>query len=126
MLSRVRTPWCPLVAVLLVVLGAFCGPAVADRPAPPVEQAAHVFVQDADGRGAPGCGRSDTSDLGQRPAVPPRQGPGYELPPSAYAARVVDCGTWGGELAAVRAVASLRAPPPLTPPSPVDLSVLRV
>ncbi|WP_172382974.1 hypothetical protein [Streptomyces sp. MNP-20] len=125
MLSRVRTPWCPLVAVLLVVLGAFCGPAFADRPAPPVERAAHVFVQDPDGRGVPGCGRSDASDLGQRPAVPPRQGPGYELPPSAYAARVVDYDSWGSE-PAVRAVASLRAPPPLTPPSPVDLSVLRV
>ncbi|MCI3931630.1 hypothetical protein [Streptomyces sp. AN091965] len=125
MLSRVRTPWCPLVAVLLVVLGAFCGPAFADRPAPPVERAAHVFVQETDGRGVPGCGRSDASDLGQRPAVPPRQGPGCELPPSAYAARVVDYDSWGSE-PAVRAVASLRGPPPLTPPSPVDLSVLRV
>ncbi|MFD9909544.1 hypothetical protein [Streptomyces sp. NPDC059063] len=131
MLSRARTRWCPLVALLLVVLGALCGPAAAaERSTPPAAPAAPAaaaapFVQGADGHGVPGCGQGGDQDLGQRPAVPPRPGPSYELPLAPYDVRA-QAGVWGADQAVHAAACALRAPPPLVPPSPVDLSVLRV
>ncbi|MGA4840977.1 hypothetical protein [Streptomyces sp. G45] len=133
MLSRARTRWCPLVAVLLAVLGSVCGPAVAaerasavaaERAAPP----AAVFAQDADGSGAPGCGPGGKADSGQRPAVPPRPGPASELLPAPYDARALsgDWGAWGADQDVIAVARALRAPPPVAPPTPVGLSVLRV
>ncbi|GHE51984.1 hypothetical protein GCM10018785_22070 [Streptomyces longispororuber] len=155
-------------ALLLVVLGTFCGPAAAaERPAAPVRavpaaapasgpaaaepvaaDAAAVpadsagvdasgvsagpfpqaLARDSAGRQAPpGCGQRDVQDLGQRPLAP-RPGPSYELLPAPYDVRAVsgDWGAWGAEQALLAAARVLRAPPPVAPPSPVGLSVLRV
>ncbi|MEU0670077.1 hypothetical protein ABZ508_32640 [Streptomyces lavendulocolor] len=71
----------------------------------------------------PGCGSSD-DDGGLSPALPPRSGSLGELlsaPPVARAA----AGTWGADAAAPD-VRPERGPPPLVPPSPLDLSILRV
>ncbi|MGA5101968.1 hypothetical protein ACPCAC_31950 [Streptomyces lavendulocolor] len=71
----------------------------------------------------PGCGSSD-DDGGLSPALPPRSGSLGELlsaPPVARAA----AGTWGAD-AAAPGVRPERGPPPLVPPSPLDLSILRV
>ncbi|MEU2563563.1 hypothetical protein ABZ626_30150 [Streptomyces longispororuber] len=162
MSSRTRSPWCPLVALLLVVLGTFCGPAAAAgrpagpvgavpaaAPAPAAEPAVpavpadsagpdasgmsagpfgRALAHDSAGRQAPpGCGQRDEQDLGQRPLAP-RPGPSYELLPAPYDVRAVsgDWGAWGAEQALLAAVRVLRAPPPVAPPSPVGLSVLRV
>ncbi|UFQ16669.1 MULTISPECIES: hypothetical protein [Streptomyces] len=121
MLSRARTAWCPLVAVLLVVLGGFCGPAVADTAVPPVSTVAHVYAGH-DQR--PGCGKGGQGDAGQQPVSPPRSGSAHELLPALYEAHGAS-GAWSADQAVLEPT-PLRGPPPLTPPSPVDLSVLRV
>ncbi|MGA4960451.1 hypothetical protein [Streptomyces lavendulocolor] len=105
------------------------GRAVAARSAEPAVPAvpvvAAVSAHDG-GPGAgrvPGCGSSD-DDGGLSPALPPRSGSLGELlsaPPVARAA----AGTWGAD-AAAPGVRPERGPPPLVPPSPLDLSILRV
>ncbi|MFG2652802.1 hypothetical protein [Streptomyces sp. NPDC048436] len=121
MLSRARLSWCPFLGVLLVVLGAFCGPAVA---AEPVAKPA-VSVQAEASAGVPGCGQGGRLDAaGQAPAAPPRSASACELLPALHQAHAAS-GAWG----VGRTVPSLtpeRGPPPLVSPSPVDLSVLRV
>ncbi|MGW2225985.1 hypothetical protein [Streptomyces formicae] len=135
MLSRARTTWCPLVGVLLVVLGLFCAPAAAARAAGPTAAvakeslptrsaeavgAAHV----AEGREAPGCGKGGQHDAEQRPASPPRPSSAYELLPALVQAHGTS-GSWGADQA-VLDKHPVRGPPELEPPSPVDLSILRV
>ncbi|ORT54713.1 hypothetical protein BKD26_34170 [Streptomyces sp. CB03238] len=72
---------------------------------------------------APGCGAPD--DEGRSaPAVPPRSGSLSELLPALHAARVAT-GAWGAD-ETVLDVRPERGPPPLVPPSPMDLSILRV
>ncbi|WP_051820067.1 hypothetical protein [Streptomyces sp. NRRL S-920] len=119
MLSRARTAWCPLVAVLLVVLGGLCGPAVADAGAP-VSAVAHA----AERHDGPGCGKGGQGDAGQSPVSPPRSSSAHDLLPALYEAHGAS-GCWSGDQA-VLDVTPVRGPPPLAPPSPVDLSVLRV
>ncbi|MFI2618793.1 hypothetical protein [Streptomyces sp. NPDC018584] len=119
MLTRARTAWCPLVAVLLVVLGGFCGPAVA-KAAAPVTTAAHVAERPA----GPGCGKGGQRDAGQAPAAPARSSSASELLPALYEAHGAS-GAWAVDQAVLE-LAPVRGPPPLVPPSPVDLSVLRV
>lgn len=124
MSSRARLSWCPLLGVLLVVLGAFCGPAVAAEPvAKPVAKPT-VSVQVEASAGAPGCGKGGQQDAGQAPAAPPRSSSAYELLPALHQAHAAS-GAWGVEQT-VPALTPERGPPPLTPPSPIDLSVLRV
>ncbi|MGA4849844.1 hypothetical protein ACOBQB_27675 [Streptomyces sp. G5(2025)] len=119
MLSRARTAWCPLVAVLLVVLGGFCGPAVADA-AVPVSTVAHA----AERHDEPGCGKGGQGETGQAPAAPARSSSAYELLPALYEAHGAS-GSWTVDKAVLE-LTPVRGPPPLAPPSPVDLSVLRV
>ncbi|MGW0536908.1 hypothetical protein [Streptomyces sp. NPDC003032] len=125
MLSRARTPWCPLVAVLLVVLGGFCGPAVAAEPVvKPTASVQVVSVQAVESAGVPGCGKGAQPDAGQAPAAPPRSSSAYELLPALHQAHAAS-GAWGvGQT--VPLLTPERGPPPLTPPSPGDLSILRV
>ncbi|MBM7170432.1 hypothetical protein JQK87_18950 [Streptomyces sp. G44] len=119
MLTRVRTAWCPLVAVLLVVLGGFCGPVAADA-AVPVSTVAHVY----EGHDRPGCGKGGQGDAGQQPASPARSSSAHELLPALYEAHGAS-GAWSADQAVLELTPE-RGPPPLTPPSPVDLSVLLV
>ncbi|MFI6092538.1 hypothetical protein [Streptomyces sp. NPDC051218] len=120
MSSRARASWCPLLGVLLVVLGAFCAPAVAAEPvAKPT-----VSVQADASAGAPGCGKGGQQDAGQVPAAPPRSSSAYELLPALHQAHAAS-GAWGlGQT--VPALTPERGPPPLAPPTPIDLSILRV
>ncbi|MGA5171081.1 MULTISPECIES: hypothetical protein [Streptomyces] len=97
----------------------------AEPAVPAVPAVAAVSAHDG-GPGAgrvPGCGSSDDGG-GLSPALPPRSGSLGELlsaPPVARAA----AGTWGADAAAPD-VRPERGPPPLVPPSPLDLSILRV
>ncbi|MGW7079132.1 hypothetical protein [Streptomyces sp. NPDC054866] len=120
MLSRARLSWCPLLGVLLVVLGGFCAPATAAEPvAKPT-----VSVQVEASAGAPGCGKGGQQDAGQAPAAPPRSSSAYELLPALHQAHAAS-GAWDlGQT--VPSLTPERGPPPLTPPSPIDLSILRV
>ncbi|MEV5978983.1 hypothetical protein [Streptomyces sp. NPDC052114] len=136
MLSRARTPWRPLLGVLLVVLGVFCaGPATAVAgPSGAVAPAVTVPVapagddaplaQEPDGHGVPGCGKGGRQDADHVPGTPARSGASYELLPALYDAHAAP-GAWGVDQA-VLAMAPGRAPPALDPPSPIDLSILRV
>ncbi|WP_367043551.1 hypothetical protein [Streptomyces sp. Je 1-332] len=120
MSSRARLSWCPLLGVLLVVFGAFCGPAAASAQHP--RAAATAFVHETDS--VPGCGKGEQQDSGGRPASPPRPSSAHELLPALYEAHAAT-GSWGADQA-VLSVAPGRAPPALAPPSPIELSVLRV
>ncbi|MEV2252469.1 hypothetical protein AB0I94_18145 [Streptomyces sp. NPDC050147] len=131
MSSRVRASWCPLLGVLLVVLGGFCGPvastAAASTAAPSTAsaeqpRAATAFVHEADS--VPGCGKGGQRDNGGRPMSPPRPSSAHELLPALYEAHAAT-GSWGADQA-VLSVSPGRAPPALVPPSPIELSVLRV
>ncbi|WP_055701074.1 MULTISPECIES: hypothetical protein [Streptomyces] len=143
MLSRARTPWRPLLGVLLVVLGVFCagpatalaGPAGATAPAaavpavtvpvaPPAAADDVPLAQEPDGHGVPGCGKGGRQDADHVPGTPARSGAAYELLPALYDAHAAP-GAWGVDQA-VLATAPGRAPPALDPPSPIDLSILRV
>jgi len=135
MLSRARASWCPLLGVLLVVLGAFCGPAVAAEPTaakPEVSVQAEVSAAQAEvsavqaevSAGVPGCGKGGQQDAGQAPAAPPRSSSAYELLPALHQAHAESGALGIGQT--VLALTPERGPPPLTPPSPVELSILRV
>ncbi|WP_409058522.1 hypothetical protein [Streptomyces sp. SYP-A7185] len=121
MSSRPRLSWCPLLGVLLVVLGAFCGPAVAAEPAAAKPK---VSVQTEMSAGVPGCGEDGQQDAGQAPSAPPRSSSAYELLPALHQAHAA-AGAWGAGQT-VPVLTPERGPPPLTPPSPMDLSILRV
>ncbi|MGW0909109.1 hypothetical protein [Streptomyces sp. NPDC002853] len=121
MSSRTRLSWCPLFGVLLVVLGVFCGPAVAAEPAAARPE---VSVQAEVSAGVPGCGKGGQRDAGQAPAAPPRSSSAYELLPALQQAHAASGACGVGQ--SVPLLTPERGPPPLTPPSPVDLSVLRV
>ncbi|MFF3326014.1 hypothetical protein [Streptomyces sp. NPDC002889] len=75
---------------------------------------------------APGCGKGASDDgNGADPATPVRGGSVCELLPAPHTGHGAPGSAWG--LAEpVRAPVPDRGPPPLAPPSPVDLSVLRV
>ncbi|MEV0255187.1 hypothetical protein AB0H82_13115 [Streptomyces sp. NPDC050732] len=123
--TRTRAPWSPLAVVFLVVLGLgmFCGPASAAQQ-PVAEPAGAVAAVAADTQGPPGCGKGADRDADQAPGTPQRPGAAYELLPALYDARA-GSGSWGADQAVLLETPG-RAPPALTPPSPIDLSVLRV
>lgn len=125
MLSRARRSWCPFLGALIVVLGAFCGPAVAAEPAAAKPEASVQASERTDASaGVPGCGKGGQQDAGQAPAAPPRSSSAYELLPALHQAHATS-GAWGvGQT--VPLLTPERGPPPLTPPSPVHLSILRV
>ncbi|GGO59656.1 hypothetical protein [Streptomyces lasiicapitis] len=144
MWSRARLAWCSLVGVLVVVLGVgvLCGSAAARVAGVQVADAAGTravgsveasvaadgggfFVQAADAPGVPGCGKGGQDGDGQRPAAPPRSPTSYELLPALYDTRAASGCSWIADQA-VLTLSPGRAPPALVPPSPIDLSVLRV
>ncbi|MEU7581936.1 hypothetical protein AB0B50_30590 [Streptomyces sp. NPDC041068] len=133
--TRTRTPWSPLAVVFLVVLGLgmFCGPAAAaQQRVATAAEAAGVFAaheaapaaHEADAQGSPGCGKGTDRGGDQAPGTPQRPGTAYELLPALHDTRAAS-GSWGADQA-VLLVAPGRAPPALTPPSPIALSILRV
>lgn len=124
MLSRARLSWCPLLGALLVVLGAFCGPAVAAESAVKPSVSAPVSVQVEASAGVPGCGKGGHEDAGQAPSAPPRSSSAYELLPALHQAHSAS-GAWGVDQT-VLSLTPERGPPPLAPPSLIDLSILRV
>ncbi len=88
----------------------------------PGEDHGTVAVVAAQGQ-APGCGKGTSDDdRGAHPATPPRGGASYELLPAPHQV------AWSPPVrpATVRSATPDRGPPPLDPPSPMDLSVLRV
>ncbi|MFI1937808.1 hypothetical protein ACH44C_11520 [Streptomyces purpureus] len=110
-------------AMALVVLGALLGlmvcsgvSAAETRPAPPVTVVDHHQV--------PGCGKSAPDGGGARPATPPRAGSSAELLPALHDTRGA-AGAWGAD-APIRSLLPGHESPELVPPSPVDLSILRV
>ncbi|RST13785.1 hypothetical protein E2C00_11685 [Streptomyces sp. WAC05374] len=137
-MPRAGSPWCRFAAAALVLLGALlvCGPGAAGVGAG-VGRSAGQSVGEAPGQAAahdvvtaagvpersPGCGPAD-DEGGLAPAVPPRPGAACELLPALYAARAA-AGAWGVDEPAPD-VRPERGPPPLAPPSPLDLSILRV
>ncbi|MER7517022.1 hypothetical protein [Streptomyces sp. NPDC126499] len=117
-MSRTARALAAFAALAGLVLGlVVCGAAVA-APAGTIQVA-------APGSANPGCGEGHGGDEGAAgPAVPPRShGLGELL--SALAADRSSCGGWGGD-ADVRETVPGPAPPGLVPPSPVELSILRV
>ncbi|MFG3507156.1 hypothetical protein ACGF5F_16815 [Streptomyces sp. NPDC047821] len=142
-MPRAGSSWCRFAAAALVLLGALlvCGPGAGEgvgagvgRSAgqdagpgagqAPAQAPAHDVVTAAGAQErAPGCGPAD-DEGGLAPAVPPRPGTACELLPALYAARAA-AGAWGVDEPALD-VRPERGPPPLAPPSPLDLSILRV
>ncbi|WP_175412120.1 hypothetical protein [Streptomyces sp. TRM64462] len=149
-MPRTSARWCrvaaggPAVALLALVLGV-CGrlmlvaPA-ADAAAPAVAGAAAsagAYVSAAsvpgtvavldDAGPVPGCGDGSPSDEpGMSPGTPPRGGFSlYELLPALYGLRATGGGAGCGP-GALPDIRPERAPPALVPPSPMDLSILRV
>ncbi|MCX4824138.1 hypothetical protein OG883_30600 [Streptomyces sp. NBC_01142] len=75
---------------------------------------------------APGCGRgAEDDDNTSHPATPPRGGSCGELLPALHDAHGASGSAWS-VAGAVVDLTPERGPPPLDPPSPVDLSILRV
>lgn len=112
-----------LVAVLLaLVVCARPGAMEASDGAVSVSPAAVA----APGHGMPpGCGDGSASDDGGlAPVSPPRGTSPSELLPALYDARGAGGAGCGAE--ASLAIMPERAPPELVPPSPMDLSILRV
>ncbi|CAL9485294.1 hypothetical protein [Streptomyces sp. enrichment culture] len=108
---------------------AFGGARAADRPARITEAAAsrpHPVAAPAREGRPPGCrGDSRADDGGLAPAAPPRGLTAGDLLPAPHDARgAFGCAGWTPREPG--ATGPGRAPPPLAPPSPMDLSILRV
>lgn len=120
-MPRAGSRWCRVAAAALVLLGALL---VCGSGAGPGSGAGHDAVAAAGASGqAPGCDPLD-DEGGLAPAVPPRPGALCELLPALHHARVA-AGAWVAD-ETVLDVRPQRGPPPLVPPSPMDLSILRV
>ncbi|MEU9705550.1 hypothetical protein [Streptomyces sp. NPDC047981] len=105
-----------LVGVVLGLLGCGAGAAaVAAEPSP--------FV--VAGSTSPGCGQGTSVDGAARPATPPRPSGFGELLPALAGERAAGAGAWGCDQD-IRESAPGPEPPELVPPSPVELSILRV
>ncbi|MGW6456816.1 hypothetical protein ACWF94_12980 [Streptomyces sp. NPDC055078] len=113
-----------MVFALLVVL---CRPSYASGSADPGSDTGPVAVTvaTAQGGGQPaGCGKGTVDDDGgAHPATPPRGGFSAELPPAPLDTHG---GTGVPSTTAAPGINPERGPPPIAPPSPVNLSVLRV
>jgi hypothetical protein len=84
-----------------------------------------VSAPDGDGP-VPGCGHRNPAEAGaEGPAVPPRAQGFADLLPALTTGRAPAAGAWGADPEAGRPAPG-REPPELVPPSPVELSVLRV
>ncbi|MEV5971966.1 hypothetical protein [Streptomyces sp. NPDC051921] len=124
---RVPAALAALAGLVLVLLG--CGTATAvavgEGPGPVTVTAAATAAVASAPAGGPGCDRGHGDDAGAAaPAVPPRSHGSGELLP-ALAGQRTPCGGWGADQAAADATPG-PAPPELVPPSPLELSILRV
>ncbi|MFG2333658.1 hypothetical protein ACGFMM_29145 [Streptomyces sp. NPDC048604] len=116
--ARVPAAFAALAAVVLGLL--VCAAAPGDRAVTAVAVAG--AVADA---GEPGCGPgSRTGEGAANPVVPPRAQGFGELLPALAGGRAL-CG-YGAADALVRHLEPGAGPPELVPPSPPELSVLRV
>ncbi|WP_151898243.1 hypothetical protein [Streptomyces sp. C8S0] len=86
--------------------------------------AAGAFAASADDGGRDCDGGAASGEGGLRPAAPPRGSSAAELLPALHEARSAAAAGCGA--AVVTAITPERAPPLLAPPSPQDLSILRV
>ncbi|MEO3972595.1 hypothetical protein [Streptomyces sp. CAU 1734] len=104
-----------LPGLLFALLLVFCPPVPEDAPADPVAVAQGPLA---------GCGKGGVDDdRGAHPAPPPRGTVSYEPPPLPYP----DHGPGTPlRLRAEHGTAPDRGPPPRDPPTPGELSVLRV
>ncbi|GLF96530.1 hypothetical protein [Streptomyces yaizuensis] len=106
-----------LLAMVLALLALAC-PASAAEPVAEMPVASAVGEPKGCGKGAP------DDDRGAHPSPPPRAPSPYEPAPVACAVYGAAAGQpWQGW---APGVAPDRGPPPVGPPTPVDLSVLRV
>ncbi|MFF4169719.1 hypothetical protein [Streptomyces sp. NPDC001744] len=115
-------------ALLGLVLGLLaCGAFARTEPAgaPHAEDAVTVAVVSAPGAPVPGCDPGRSAGGTDEPLVPPRAHGFAELLP-ALAADRVPCGVRPVDAAAGARPMPGREPPTRVPPSPVELSVLRV
>ncbi|MBT2528559.1 hypothetical protein J7E91_24920 [Streptomyces sp. ISL-99] len=92
---------------------------VAEAPVATVMAAATAPASDE-----PGCRESHRDGMANTPAAPPRGGAAYELMPALHEARA-GAASWGADALAPHPSPEHR-PPPLDPPTPIDLSILRV
>ncbi|WP_240138446.1 hypothetical protein [Streptomyces sp. MUM 178J] len=75
----------------------------------------------------PGCRKGvKDQDNGAHPATPPRGGVGSELLPALHQTGHGASGAGGGLAGVMLDVAPERGAPQLAPPSPMELSILRV
>ncbi|MFD0147252.1 MULTISPECIES: hypothetical protein [unclassified Streptomyces] len=132
-----------LAALMGVVFGLLvCGAGTASASAGPVAGASEAALADAAAAGAveagaavagaaeagagrvPGCGEGHTADGAARPATPPRPNGFGELLPTLAGERAA--GGLCGADQVIRELLPGPEPPELVPPSPVELSILRV
>ncbi|MFI8290195.1 hypothetical protein EAO71_18170 [Streptomyces sp. ms191] len=143
-MSRTARALAALAALVGLVLGALvcgAGPAAAvtaptaaapadvarpaaPTPARPAAEVTDAQVMTAGGGASPGCGERHDADGAARPATPPRPAGFGELLPQLAGARAAD-GGWGADQVG-RDLLPGPEPPELVPPSPVELSILRV
>ncbi|MGW1976177.1 hypothetical protein [Streptomyces sp. NPDC001889] len=116
--SRLPVSVTVLLALVCALLVALCPPSYADGRDPAGADPVAVAQSQT-----PGCGKgAPEDDRGAHPSPPPRGGPSYEPAPVPYDTH----GTPGPVGTAAPGVAPHRGPPPLDPPTPVGLSILRV
>ncbi|MEU5399830.1 hypothetical protein ABZ348_11125 [Streptomyces sp. NPDC005963] len=109
-----------LLAMVCALLLALCGPAPADS----YSAGDTADVVTAQGKSG-GCGQgARDDDRGAHPLTPSRSAAPPEQPTTPYATVCVDGAPDGFPASGTRSPD--RGPPPLAPPTPVDLSVLRV
>ncbi|WP_157839187.1 hypothetical protein [Streptomyces flavidovirens] len=116
------------VAGAAVAGAAVAGAAVGEAPVAEVPvataTATAMAAATAPASDEPGCRESHRDGMANTPATPPRGGAAYELMPALHEARA-GAGSWGADALAPRPSPEHR-PPPLSPPTPIDLSILRV
>lgn len=114
-----------LLGALLGCVGSAASAATAGPAGGAGSDAATVVAAAAGPVQSPGCGRStDDNDSGAHPGTPPRGGSAYELLPALHQTGGPASPAVPGQ--AFLDVSPLPALPPPAPPSPVELSVLRV
>ncbi|MGX1882530.1 hypothetical protein [Streptomyces sp. NPDC055287] len=72
----------------------------------------------------PGCRERHRDGVGTEPVAPPRGGAAYELLPALFDSGA-SADSWGADCVTPHFAPGHR-PPPLDPPTPMDLSVMRV
>ncbi|GAA2964187.1 hypothetical protein [Streptomyces enissocaesilis] len=116
-----------LVPAALLLCTDMRGGAPDEAPAPAfasVSAPASVAAPGSADEREPGCRERHRDGVGSAPVTSPRKGTAYELLPAPYDTRA-GAGSWGAGGPAPRPAHGRRPPSP-DPPSPIDLSILRV